>query len=147
MGEVERTNAGSKDNNYNLNMKEMTMDDVKLGLASYKYALIYGMSEVLLCPISANDLSHSLFDTSLLDNCIEAYIFDEKRQIHLYRKDDILVGISCEEIESCNNYIDKKYELSARFAKEKKDVIIREYYETDDDGQIRVAYVRLVDLV
>lgn len=139
MGEIEKTSFGLID--------EIALDDIKNELNDYNYALIYGISEMVFCPITEENNRKDIIASSILDDCIEAFIFNEKGQIHLYRDGDKLIGKKYEELSGFNDFVDKKYELTKEYIPGKKYVIIREYFESDDDGQIRIAYVKLVDLV
>lgn len=131
-------------------IKNIELEDVWQALDGYKYALIYGISEVSLVKLRSGEVDGGLLDTQIipkLKDCMEAYIFDSNKQIHLYRSSDKLVGVLCEDLPNIDSFFDRRYELTNKFVDEEKNIIVREYYEEDDDGQIRISYVRLVDLV
>jgi hypothetical protein len=115
-------------------------------LSVYKYVLYYGISNVVL-----STTSNFTFDP---DECLEAYFFDENGQAHIYRDDDILKVAEIKENDVKEftkeddqvSTLEGKYSIQGRFSPYDK-VVVRSYFSQDEDGQVYVAYKRLVDLI
>lgn len=118
------------------NISKISIDDAKNKLTEYKYALVYGISSVLF------DTTESISEINW-DECKEAYFFDEKGQLHIYESDDGLCAVQFCEPEEVK-YIDKKYVTAGKYKKIAGKIIRREYIDFDEDGQMFIAYTRLV---
>ena len=119
-----------------MRIEEIKNDDIKGMTGNYDYVLI-------------NEYSKFSFgrteDVSLnWDQCSEAYLFNEKEQIHVFLEDNDLKAVKVTEDASDVHYLDRNYEVSGRFNSICKEVTVREYLNPDEDGQAVVTYTRLV---
>lgn len=124
--------------NSNDSIKKISLEEAKKEIAHLKYALVYQYSKVIFERIEN-------VENIAWDECVEAYFFDEKKQIHLYQYDNELQGICFEEKETAD-YIDKEYVLTEQYRTVGTTLKKREYLDYDADGQVFVKYTRLVDV-
>ena len=118
-------------------MKRIYIEEAKNAIADYKYAYLQMMSEHILDEVSK-------LASIEWDELIEGYIFDDEKQLHIYREDDELVAVILDDDVEDAHYFDRRYELAGKYNTLGKNVIIREYLLADDDGQSYVAFTRLV---
>lgn len=116
-------------------IKKLSWEEAKSKVMTYDYALIYYMSSMIFAPIT------DIVDMNE-EECLEAYFFNEKGQLHIYRNEDELTAREFTEEENLT-VVEKKYGLANVFKGIGSAVIVREYLESDDDGQMYVAYKRL----
>ena len=120
-------------------VKKLTIDEVKSQISNMKYALVYEISRVVFDKIDK-------IATINWDVCLEGYFFDDNMQIHVYDTEDGLKAVSFTEPEDAE-FIDKEYDLSGKYQSVGKVIKKREYFDYDEDGQVYVAYTRLVDVI
>lgn len=116
-------------------IQKLSLEDTKNKVPSYDYGLIYYMSSMVFDRIS------NIYDIDW-EECLEAYFFNEKGQLHIYREDDVLTAREFVETENLT-VVEKKYELANSFKGLGSSVVVREYLEPDEDGQMYVAYKRM----
>lgn len=114
---------------------KISLEEAKNAVKSYDYGLIYYMSSMVFDAIS------NICEINW-DECMEAYFFDKEGQLHIYRDEDVLTVQKFSEIETLA-MVEKKYELANTFKELGDSVVVREYLEPDEDGQMYVAYKRL----
>ena len=121
------------------NLKKVTFEEAKNRIQDYDYALIYEISEMLFDKVGA-------ISEICWDEVQEAYFFNEKSQMHIYLRDDVLEATVYNEIDKDVSFVDRRYELAGKFSTIGRKVKERNYLEFDDDGQAFVAYSRLVSV-
>ena len=102
---------------------------------SYEYALVYRLSEIVLCRME----QLKSFD---LKECMEARFFSEDKELHLFETEDGMCAVEVTD-DGTEDCILKKYELAPKFAGAGKRLVVQEYLDYDDDGQAVVALTRL----
>lgn len=117
---------------------EITADEAWKYRTEYEYALVYMLSEVLLCKTSQLED----FD---FGECTEARFFSSDKELHVFETEDGLSAVMVADSgeEDC---VIRKYELSPRFSDIGKKLVVQEYLEYDEDGQVMVGLTRLKDL-
>ena len=113
------------------------LPDIKDLIKDYKYALLYYISETVLC------CTTSLSEVNW-NELTEAYFFDEKGQIHVFDDGEKKQAV----VFSANDtpYVEKNYDLLKKYDPVGKYVVVREYLALDEDGQSYVAYTALVGI-
>ena len=119
-----------------MNYKVETIDinNVNLLINNYQYALIYNISKIELCAVSDMDD----FD---LQQCQEARFFDDNTELHIFDNDGMKAVIISDTNESV--YVDKVYAITNKFKSAGNRIVVREYLEYDEDGQLHVGITRL----
>lgn len=120
------------------------VEAAKAMIKNFDYALIYLISEVILKKMDKTDKVESIN----WDECEEARFFSENKEIHFFRVNGKLqvVKISDDPNESKMDCMQKKYELASKFRNLGKYVLVKEYLEYDEDGQVQVAQTRLMGI-
>lgn len=98
------------------------------------FALIYNQSSLYMGPSSDIQVNP--------DEVHEAFFFDQKEQVHLYKKDDAWEARIVSETED-DNYQDITYLIANRSFGET--FTIREIFAFDEDGQTYRPERRLID--
>ena len=113
--------------------KEKVYQSIKM----YEYALVYMLSEVILC--KTEDLPKLN-----LEQCLEARFFSEDKELHIFETEE---GKKAVEVSDKNNedIIIKKYEIAPKFCESKKKqvLVVQQYLDYDKDGQAVVGLTRL----
>ena len=120
------------------------VEAAKAMITNFDYALIYLISEVILKKMDKTDKVESIN----WDECEEARFFSKDKEIHFFRVNGELqaVRISDAPNESKMDCMRKKYELASKFRNMGKYVLVKEYLEYDEDGQVQVAQTRLMGI-
>lgn len=111
------------------------------------YALVYMMSELILCKLK--DLEQKNIDWK---ECLEVRFFCRKSELHCYLDEEnwLAVLVVDEEVNmnvQCEKeYRIKKYELLKKFKDLGNHVRVKEYLSFDEDGQIFIKLTRLLDI-
>lgn len=105
---------------------------------SYDYALVYMISEVILCRIE---------QVKGLDfaECIEARFFSKDKELHLFETEEGMRAVEVSD-DGDSDCIIKKYELAPKFSTAGKVLVVKEYLDYDEDGQAVVGLTRLVGM-
>ena len=106
-------------------------------IGKYSYVLAIEMSKVRFGKATDTEFSW--------DECMEAYLFNNEEQIHVYRKNNELYAEKTAGIVS-KDYVDRRYKLANRFASVGESIIIRQYLRPDEDGQISVCFTKLMNV-
>lgn len=119
-------------------MKYNVIDSSKAfkGIDNYEYALVYMISEIILCKVC--DLSIS--DWS---ECYEARFFSEDKERHVFDLDGDMRAVEVEDDVNENEIVIKKYCLNNKFKHTGDFLVVQEYLEYDRDGQAGVKLTRL----
>jgi hypothetical protein len=103
----------------------------------YEYALVYRISEIILCRAAQLDLSQ-------WDECLEARFFSERGEAHFFDYDGKKVMAEIVDEEEGEGDIQiKKYKIAPRFQEAGKVLCVQEYLSYDEDGQIFTELTRL----
>lgn len=95
---------------------------------AYTYIWKQGYDKVELLPIErADDL--------VLENLLEARIFSERKELHLFHYEDGIRAVET-EIEPSDEYREEKQLLIPRYG---KNVTLRNYIAYEEDGQAYIA--------
>lgn len=113
-------------------------------IEGFDYALIYMISEVILKKIDKTDIVESIN----WEECEEARFFSENKEIHFFRENGKLQAVktSDDKNESKMDWMQKKYKLASKFRNLGRSVLVKEYLEYDEDGQVRIAQTRLMGI-
>lgn len=113
----------------------------------YMYALVQRFSELFIC--SAKDLQQYLDE----NECVEIRIFGEDKELHLIYGDEkcaIRVTDRLSENSSEDKVLIRKYLINSNFLKEDlrehKKLVVKQYLDVDQDGQVYIALTRLQDI-
>lgn len=112
---------------------------------TYKYALIYLMSEVYLGENNRSDLP--------FDEILEARFFDESGELHIYNEEDCWYRSEIRDDEEENTEIHKKiYPVSGEIFHEQEEngpirLEVWKYLNYDEDGQIYVERTRCAGIL
>ena len=122
-------------------INEMTLDEVKQNIGSYAYGLIYRISDMRF-----DKCEHIDADYLDSDEILEARLFSENGELHIFRQDDDLI---CKEFKETGDedYIERRYELEKKYKTLGNNLIVREYVKYDDDGQAYIVLTRLAGIV
>lgn len=112
---------------------------------TYKYALIYLMSEVYLGENNWSDLP--------FDEILEARFFDESGELHIYNEEDCWYRSEIRDDEEENTEIHKEiYPVSGEIFHEQEEngpirLEVWKYLNYDEDGQIYVERTRCAGIL
>lgn len=102
----------------------------------YDYALLYMISRIILCR------TESLPPIDW-EECLEARFFSEDRELHIFEGEDGWQEAFVQDTDE-DMILIREYELDRnRFYKIGKTVLVQEYLNYDDDGQVYVERTRL----
>lgn len=117
---------------------EMISSLSEVNMTDYKYALVYNISDMYF----GEAQTCSGIDE---EQVAEAFLFDEDKELHIYRESDELRLVRFMESEhAAYDKIDCSYELRQKDMGKK--LIVREYLDYDEDGQVYVAFKRMIDI-
>lgn len=112
---------------------------------TYKYALIYLMSEVYLGENNRSELP--------FDEILEARFFDESGELHIYNEEDCWYRSEIRDDEEENTEIHKEiYPVSGEIFHEQEEngpirLEVWKYLNYDEDGQIYVERTRCAGIL
>ncbi len=115
-----------------------TFDYVKDSYMNYRYVLAYEFSEVKFGETAGTDVNW--------DECLEAYLIKDDMQLHVYLKDGELVADEFTETDADCKYADHTYIVREGVDLHGKSITVREYLDTDEDGQAYVSYSRIISV-
>jgi hypothetical protein len=116
-------------------IKKLELAEAQGEIAKYDYALIYLMSERLLLPVSA-------LPEIAWDECMDARFFSDDGELHIFEEDGQLKAVQVSDAGEEDTVV-QKYELAKRFSNLGKTLLVQEYLEADEDGQMQVKLTRL----
>ena len=123
-------------------IKKVSFEEGKKLVQDYEYALVYYFSDKYFGEVSA------LAEIDW-DECIEAYFFNKTGQLYMYEYESSEMDATVfeEKQDVKYNYIDRNYEIASAFkADAGKKITVREYLDSDEDGQTFVKYTRLLEI-
>ena len=111
-------------------MKKETLavNEALAGGMALPYALVRSLSQV--------SLGRTPGEPPMLGELLEAWFFDEKQEVRLFRREGVLCAarLVCEEGDS---WIDKTYEVENKDLGEQ--VTVRHFLAFDEDGQCYIS--------
>jgi hypothetical protein len=116
-------------------IKKLKLPAAQSEISKYEYALVYLMSERLLLPVS--DLPKIQWD-----ECVDARFFSDEGELHIFEEDGQLIAVQVSD-EDKENIVVQKYKLAKRFSQLGDTLLVQEYLEADEDGQMQVKLTRL----
>ena len=118
--------------------KIIDMQDAYQEVYKYDYALIYMISELVLCKVTASMNIN-------WDECMEARFFSPDKELHIFQEEGLLNAVEIKEDGECDKII-KKYDLANKFLSIGKRLVVYEYIDYDEDGQTFVSLTRLAGI-
>ncbi len=115
---------------------QKTIEDVKNSMEKYDFVLAYEFSDIKFGKTSETAVNWN--------ECMEAYLISETGQIHVYSKNGELVADEFEESSVKYEHSDRTYIVREGVALHGKTIKVREYLDTDEDGQAFVKYSRII---
>lgn len=100
---------------------------------SFKYAILCLLGGIKI-------LKPSEIEPGDWEEFIEAWLFDENSELHLYREDDRVYAVSVSD--AGNEKIDEESCLVCYKMRGGKKLLVREYFEMDQDGQAVIVHRR-----
>lgn len=120
-------------------VERMDMESALKEIFAYEYALIYGMSRIVLC--KAEELEQVNWD-----ECFETRFFDNTKELHLYEQDGRMCAVKVVGTMD-ENCLTKKYVLQDNYSALGKYLCVCEHLGYDEDGQAFVVLTRLTGIV
>lgn len=115
-----------------------TIDEVKSSYMNYDYALVYEFSDVKFGKTSETVINW--------EECMEAFLIKNDEQMHVFERNGRLVAESFLETEQKYDSADKIYKIRGGVDLSGKNITVREYLDTDEDGQAFVKYSRIISV-
>ncbi len=119
-------------------IQKIEPEDMFERIADHTYALVYMISEILLCRTS--ELPEIDWE-----ECIEARFFDNDKELHIFEKDGRMQAVEITE-EDGSDCLVRKYQLAKRFTDAGDLLCVHEYLDYDEDGQAVVGLTRLAGI-
>lgn len=114
---------------------EVTTDELDKKVKEYEYVLLYMISEQKFCRIE------ELPETDW-EECIEARFFSEQGELHVFDADGQKKAVAVED-DGDDLVFEKLYRLDGKYRKLGKYIVVQEYLNYDEDGQLVVELTRL----
>ena len=114
---------------------QVDLQTAKERCRGYEYALLYMISELIF------SRTENLGDINW-DECQEARFFSDKAELHMFSDGEQMRAVLCEETDQ-ENQGDREFVLKGKHMPGKNVLVVREYYDFDEDGQMYVAKTRL----
>ena len=113
-----------------------TIEEAKASAGEYQYALLYRISDRIL-------LTAGMLHSEDWQECMEAVLFREDAAVHLLFEENRAVRISDDGEE---DILVREYDLDNSILKmlkrSKGTLMIKQYLETDEDGQMMISLSR-----
>lgn len=110
-------------------------DSYKEKISEYKYALVYMISEMILCPVK------ELTEPDWTE-CQEARFFSDTGEMHIFEGENGMEAVEVLDTDT-DNILVKTYKINAKFSNVGERILVQEYLTYDEDGQADVALTRL----
>lgn len=110
----------------------------EVDINNYQYAVIYNISDMYFGKTEA-------FGGIDEEQLLEGYLFDEEKELHIFREDDEIQMI---EFKECDNFSLDRVDCSFSLKKNVlgKELLVREYLDYDNDGQVFIAFKRMIGI-
>ena len=121
--------------------KTISIEEVKQTISDYEYGLVYENSAMLF------GQTEELREVDW-EQLQEAFFFDNNAQLHIFSDEDELKAIIIEDEEG-DEYQLRTYLLNrtdARTSAVGKELVVKEYLEQDEDGQVYIKCTRMIDV-
>ncbi|MCI9101288.1 MAG: hypothetical protein HFH59_05430 [Lachnospiraceae bacterium] len=119
-------------------IQKVESDNVFERSMGYEYALVYMISEMLLCKTSELPKVN-------WEECLEARFFSKDKELHIYEEDEEWKAVEVTE-ENERDCLVRRYQLANRFKSLGALLCVHEYLDYDDDGQAMVSLTRLAGI-
>jgi hypothetical protein len=118
---------------------KLPVAEVERNLNGLQWGLLYFQDDIQLKAIAEVDMA--AIDSPRL---LEAHLFGGQTEIHIFEYDGKPGAVLIED--DSQEQIARKYKLTGRFNREKKDIYlhVRDYVSFDEDGMAYVEYSRPV---
>lgn len=115
--------------------EKVDLNDAHQKIGEYTYGLLFMISERILCrtkELPAIDW----------EECQEARFFSDEKELHIFEGEE---GMQAVEVFDTGeeDILVKEYELDRYFKDIGNTVLVQEYLEYDEDGQVYVGLTRL----
>lgn len=114
---------------------EVTTDELDNKVKEYEYALLHMISEQRFCRME------ELPETEW-EECIEARFFSEQGELHVFDADGERKAVAVED-DGDSLVFEKVYRLDGKYRRLGKHIVVQEYLNYDEDGQLVVELTRL----
>lgn len=121
-----------------INCKELSFEDAIKTINTYDWAIVYQTSEMLF------DHVDEIAKKINWDECLGARFFNESAQLHIFGDLGSLKAVCMMDDGTNKQEIDRKFELANQFRDKGKYIIVKEYYDFDEDGQLCMKVIRPV---
>ena len=112
-------------------------DQAALEQEGYQHYLIYFLSRVETGDVKELDVN------DLKEDMVEAYFFNERSQLHLFRYQGDWQAVICEAEEGDDSFDETQLLMSSDYGESMR---IRHFFTFDEDGQASVQYSKLCEL-
>ena len=116
---------------------QIDSDTWKDKIREYDYALLYMISEIILCK------TQTLPEIEW-EECLEARFFSENGEMHIFERENGMEAVMVKDSNE-EDILVKEYKLNAnaKYSAIGKIILVQEYLTYDEDGQAIVALTRL----
>lgn len=123
-----------------IQIKPVEINDALKKATEYEHNLVRQISSVRI---------DAPMEQIIWEEVEEAFFFDEKQELHIYRSGEELIAVEAAEEEPAQHIVKKCYEINKSLFSdsEKKKIVVKEYLDFDEDGQCFVGYTRLSGIV
>lgn len=116
-------------------IKEVELSEAYGKGKEYEYALVYLLSEVILC--KAEKLK-----SIPIEECTEARFFSDNCELHIFGTEEGMRAVEVSD-DGAEDVVVKRYDLAPKFSSVGSRLVVQEYLEYDEDGQAVIALTRL----
>lgn len=116
-------------------IKEVELSEAYGKGKEYEYALVYLLSEVILCKAER-------LKSFPIEECTEARFFSDNRELHIFGTEEGMHAVEVSD-DGAEDVVVKRYELAPKFSSVGSRLVVQEYLEYDEDGQAVIALTRL----
>ena len=113
------------------------LDTNNIQSQGYRHYLIYFLDRVETGMVEELDLSQTA------DDVLEAYFFSENKQLHVFRYQNQVQAVVCEQEDQDDTFDETQLLMSSQYG---ESIRIRHFFTYDDDGQASVIYTKLCEL-
>lgn len=118
-----------------MHVEKISLNEAHQKAETYTYALLFMISKRILC--KTEDLPETDWE-----ECQEARFFSEDRELHIFEGEEGMQAVEVSDADKEDIMI-KEYELDRYFEELGNTLLVQEYLEYDEDGQVYVGLTRL----